>query len=65
MLIEHMRKRLAADTKFIEPCLPSRADKPPSGSNWIHDGYRLMTRRDLVGIRLIAARRASRLSSRP
>jgi hypothetical protein len=56
MLIEHMRKRLAADTKFIEPCLPSRADKPPSGSNWIHeikhDGYRLMTRRDLVGIRL-------------
>ena len=69
MLIEHMRKRLAADTKFIEPCLPSRADKPPSGSNWIHeikhDGYRLITRRDLVGIRLIAARRASRLSSRP
>ena len=58
MLIEHMRKRLAADTKFIEPCLPSRADKPPSGSNWIHeikhDGYRLMTRRDLIGIRLIA-----------
>ena len=29
---------------FIEPCLPSPADKPPSGSNWIHeikhDGYR-------------------------
>ena len=45
-----MRKRLAADTKFIEPCLPSPADKPPSGSNWIHeikhDGYRLMVRRD-------------------
>ena len=38
----------AAD--FIEPCLPSPADKPPSGSNWIHeikhDGYRLMARRD-------------------
>jgi ATP-dependent DNA ligase len=46
MLIERMRKRLAADTKFIEPCLPSPADKPPSGSNWIHeikhDGFRLM-----------------------
>jgi hypothetical protein len=50
MLIERMRRRLAADTKFIERCLPSRADKPPSGSNWIreikHDGYRLMARRD-------------------
>jgi bifunctional non-homologous end joining protein LigD len=57
MLIERMRRRLAADTKFIEPCLPSPADKPPSGSNWIHeikhDGYRLMARRDPVGIRLI------------
>ena len=35
---------------FIDPCLPSPADKPPSGSNWIHeikhDGYRLMARRD-------------------
>jgi ATP-dependent DNA ligase len=31
--------------RFIEPCLPSPADRPPSGSNWIHDikhdGYRL------------------------
>jgi ATP-dependent DNA ligase len=57
MLIERMRKRLAADTKFIEPCLPSPADKPPSGSNWIHeikhDGFRLMARRDPVGIRLL------------
>src|SRR3982074_2537795 len=57
MLIERMRRRLAADTKFIEPCLPSPADKPPSGSNWIHeikhDGYRLMDRRDPVGIRLL------------
>ena len=42
---------------FIEPCLPSPADKPPSGSNWIHeikrDGFRLMARRDPVGIRLL------------
>ena len=33
------------------------ADKPPSGANWIHeikhDGYRLMARRDPVGIRLL------------
>ena len=45
---------------FIEPCLPSPADKPPSGSNWIHeikhDGYRLMARLDPVGIRLITRR---------
>ena len=45
---------------FIEPCLPSPADHPPSGSSWIHeikhDGYRLMARRDSVGIRLITRR---------
>jgi bifunctional non-homologous end joining protein LigD len=56
-----MRKRLAADrASFIEPCLPSPADKPPSGSNWIHeikhDGYRLIARRDSAGIRLITRR---------
>ena len=49
-----------ASTGFIEPCLPSPADKPPSGANWIyeikHDGYRLMARRDPVGIRLITRR---------
>ena len=58
MSIELMRKRLAADrASFIEPCLPSLADKPPSGSTWIHeikhDGYRMMARRDPVGIRLL------------
>jgi bifunctional non-homologous end joining protein LigD len=42
---------------FIEPCLPSAADCPPSGPNWIHeikhDGFRLMARRDPIGIRLL------------
>jgi bifunctional non-homologous end joining protein LigD len=42
---------------FIEPCLPSPADQPPTGPNWIHeikhDGFRLMARRDPVGIRLL------------
>jgi ATP-dependent DNA ligase len=61
MLIERMHTRLAADrASFIEPCLPSPADKPPSGANWIHeikhDGYRLIARRDLVGIRLLTRR---------
>jgi ATP-dependent DNA ligase len=35
---------------FIEPCQPSKAARPPSGSLWVHeikhDGYRLMVRRD-------------------
>ena len=61
MLIERMRKRLSADrSRFIEPCLPSPAERPPSGSNWIHeikhDGFRLIARRDPVGIRLITSR---------
>jgi bifunctional non-homologous end joining protein LigD len=51
---------LRTPARFIEPCLPSPADKPPSGSNWIHeikhDGYRLMARRDPVGIRLLTKR---------
>src|SRR6516165_9402056 len=42
---------------FIEPCLPSSAERPPSGPDWIHeikhDGCRLMARRDSVGIRLL------------
>jgi hypothetical protein len=35
---------------FIAPCLPSPAERPPSGPDWVHeikhDGYRLMVRRD-------------------
>jgi bifunctional non-homologous end joining protein LigD len=42
---------------FIEPCLPSPAERPPTGPGWIHeikhDGFRLMLRRDSAGIRLI------------
>ena len=42
---------------FIEPCHPSPGDRPPLGSDWIHevkvDGYRLMAQRDHVGIRLL------------
>jgi bifunctional non-homologous end joining protein LigD len=51
-----MLSRVAPDG-FIEPCLPSSADKPPSGPEWVHeikhDGYRLIARRDPVGIRLL------------
>ena len=43
---------------FIETCLPSPGERPPTGPNWIHEikhGYRLMARRDAlsVGIRLL------------
>jgi bifunctional non-homologous end joining protein LigD len=42
---------------FIAPCLPSPAHRPPSGPDWVHeikhDGYRLMARRDPIGIRLL------------
>ena len=42
---------------FIAPCLPSPAERPPSGPGWVHeikhDGFRLMVRRDPSGVRLI------------
>ena len=57
MLSSLSSRTRSATAGFIEPCLPSPADKPPSGANWIHeikhDGYRLMARRDPVGIRLL------------
>src|SRR6516225_6807797 len=52
-----LRSRWAAPSGFIEPCLPSPAEQPPSGPGWVHeikhDGYRLMARRDPIGIRLL------------
>jgi len=52
-----LHSRWAAPSGFIEPCLPSPADRPPSDPDWIHeikhDGYRLMARRDPIGIRLL------------
>jgi bifunctional non-homologous end joining protein LigD len=42
---------------FIGPCLPSPAERPPSGPGWFHeiklDGFRLMARRDGAGVRLL------------
>jgi bifunctional non-homologous end joining protein LigD len=41
---------------FIPPCLPNRADRPPSGPGWIHeikhDGFRMMVRRNGAKTRL-------------
>jgi hypothetical protein len=42
---------------FIELCLPSPADHPPTGPGWLHeikhDGFRLMARRDAASVRLL------------
>jgi bifunctional non-homologous end joining protein LigD len=43
----------------IEPCIPTRASKPPVGPQWIHeikhDGYRLIARKRDGRVRLLAA----------
>jgi bifunctional non-homologous end joining protein LigD len=45
---------------FIQPCLPSPAERPPSGPGWVHeikhDGFRMMVRRDAVGVRVLTRR---------
>jgi bifunctional non-homologous end joining protein LigD len=42
---------------FIEPCLPSASNKPPSGPGWLHeikhDGFRILAVRDGTGVRLM------------
>jgi len=52
-----LRMRTWGVSRFIEPCLPSRADRPPAGPDWIHeikhDGFRIIARRDGAGVRLI------------
>jgi bifunctional non-homologous end joining protein LigD len=52
-----LRSRRPPPASFIQPCLPSPADRPPTGSGWIHeikhDGFRLMVRRDVAGVRLV------------
>jgi bifunctional non-homologous end joining protein LigD len=52
-----LRERSAArPSGFVEPCRPSRAPRPPSGPEWVHeikhDGYRLMVRREGSRVRL-------------
>jgi ATP-dependent DNA ligase len=45
---------------FIEPCIPSQADKPPVGPDWVHeikhDGYRLIVRKTADRVRLFTRR---------
>jgi len=48
--------RLRAFPDFCEPCLPTPAENPPAGTDWIHeikhDGFRLLARRGASGVRL-------------
>jgi hypothetical protein len=43
-------------TGFIQPCLPTKTDKLPSGSQWLHeikhDGFRVIARKDGPRVRL-------------
>jgi bifunctional non-homologous end joining protein LigD len=52
-----MERAVRPKAAFVEPCLPTLADKPPSGPRWIHeikhDGYRLQARRETGGVHLI------------
>jgi bifunctional non-homologous end joining protein LigD len=55
-----LRSNRTLSAGFIEPCLPSPAREPPSGSDWLHeikfDGYRAMVRRDATAVRLFTRR---------
>src|SRR5207248_760617 len=53
-----MLLRRVAFPDFCEPCLPSPAAKPPAGAGWLHeinhDGFRMLVRREVLLIRLLA-----------
>ena len=52
-----LRERTHPGQGIIEPCLPSPAKAPPSGSGWLHeikhDGFRILARRGPARVRLI------------
>src|SRR6266436_5480158 len=51
-----MLLRRVAFPAFCEPCLPSPAEKPPTGAGWLHeikhDGFRVIARKDSERVRL-------------
>ena len=58
--LSDMIKRSTRPNGFVEPCIPSPASVPPSGTGWAHeikhDGYRLIVRRDATCVRLFTRR---------
>src|SRR6516164_7245448 len=51
-----MLRMRALPAGFIAPCLPTKTDKLPSGSQWLHeikhDGFRIIARKDGPRVRL-------------
>ena len=51
-----MLRMRALPAGFIAPCLPTKTDKLPSGSDWLHeikhDGFRIIARKKGVQVRL-------------
>lgn len=51
-----LRMRIRRPFGHIPPCLPSRTERPPTGSGWLHeikhDGFRIMARRNGDSVRL-------------
>jgi bifunctional non-homologous end joining protein LigD len=51
-----MLLRRVAFPHFVEPCLPSPVDRPPTGPGWIHeikhDGFRMLARHGAARVRL-------------
>jgi bifunctional non-homologous end joining protein LigD len=61
----HVRARRPVG--HIPPCLPSRAERPPAGPEWLHeikhDGFRILARRDGARVRLFT-RKENELTTR-
>jgi bifunctional non-homologous end joining protein LigD len=55
-----MLKRFGIRAAFIEPCIPTKVDKPPIGPQWVHelkhDGYRMQVRRYGARVQLFTRR---------
>jgi ATP-dependent DNA ligase len=53
-LVHMLQRTLPAG--FIAPCLPTKTDKLPSGSEWLHeikhDGFRIIARKKGAHVRL-------------
>src|SRR4030088_2695299 len=53
---QHVSRPLPAG--FIPPCLPTKAQRPPSGALWLHeikhDGFRIIARKDGERVRLFS-----------
>src|SRR5262252_1678887 len=51
-----MLRMRALPAGFIAPCLPTKTEKLPSGSQWLHeikhDGFRVIARKDGPRVRL-------------